>query len=375
MTRGRAGALRLAAGLCLVALAGVGCGRRAAVERGTPADAAAHAAAGVDTADRGLAHARAFYAAQPRFLSPVPWSPLPEGLPNLRAETCGVCHVDIYEEWKLSAHAQAWLGDPQFLEELKNTTATPGRDASWICMNCHTPLQQQLPRLVTALEGGNRGKPIYVANAEFDPTLQKEAITCATCHVRDGFVLGPYGDTHAPHAVKKSDDLRSSALCTQCHEANEELDDVSLACVFDTGRSFAAGPAAAEGKTCQDCHMPPVQRPPSRFLPTGDVERFILVTARVTDATGAVVAERTERFGARFEWEPTVRKLEDTRLAPRETRTFTLKFRAPARGPLLLHLEGVHWRMNEENFAYHQLEGRSVRGRTFFTAVDPVRVR
>lgn len=382
-----------------------------------------------------VADARAFYAAQPRFLRPVPYSEVPEGLPDLTAATCGVCHVEIYEEWRVSTHARAWLDDAQFQEELKKTTAEEGRDASWICVNCHTPMENQLPRLVARLEKGDRGRPVYVDNPNFDPALQEEAITCATCHVRNGVVLGPFGDTIAPHPVAKSEELLSAAVCTQCHEANETLHDVELACIFDTGTSFASGPWAAEGKVCQDCHMPEISRPlvsedspvrktrrhwfggsripkkpefeaelaplleaypdgariewidpPAslaagsrgalRFrvtnaeaghtLPTGDVERYLLVTARVVGEAGTIVAERVERFGTRYQWDPEVVKLEDNRLAPRETRTFSLEFIAPAEGPLSLQLEGSNHRISPENMAYHALEGRTVPSRVFY---------
>lgn len=391
-----------------------------------------------------IADARKFYATQPRFLRPVPHSEVPEGLTDLRAETCGLCHTEIYDEWRISTHARAWLDDPQYLEELKKTTALEGRDSGWICMNCHTPLESQLPRLVAGLSEGNRGRPIYVDNPNFDAALQDEAITCATCHVQDGVVLGPYGNTNAPHPVRRSQELLSAGLCTQCHEANESLPDIELACVFDTGTSFAAGPAAAEGKVCQDCHMPEVDRslttpdypvrrtrrhwfggslipkkpefeaemvpmreafpdgariawverpeslPPGararltfaitnaeagHTLPTGDVERFLLVTARVVDATGTPLAERVERFGTRYQWEPTVRKLEDNRLAPRETRTFSLEFTAPESGSLTLTLEGSNHRISAENFAYHALEGRSVPSRVFFASTEALPVQ
>ncbi len=390
-----------------------------------------------DSASAVVAPARAFYAAQPRFLRPVPFSPVPDGLPDLRASTCGECHEEIYREWAISTHARAWLDDAQYLEELKKTTATPGRDASWICMNCHTPLESQLPRLVAGLEDGNRGRPIYVDNPFFDRALQDEAITCATCHVQDGVVLGPWGNTDAPHPVRKSNLLMSADLCLQCHEAQATLDDIELACVFDTGTTYRTGPYAAEGKPCQHCHMPETDRAivdedgypvrktrrhwfggsripkhprfakeleamrdayrdgarvewvdlPTNIaagkpvtltfavtnaeaghtLPTGDVERFLLVTARVRDAAGSVIAERTERFGTQFRWEPVVVKLSDNRLQQQETRTFAVSFNAPANGPLSLELTGENHRISPENFAYHNLEGRYVAGRVFFS--------
>ncbi|MGH2570508.1 MAG: multiheme c-type cytochrome [bacterium] len=383
-----------------------------------------------------LEDAREFFAAQPRFLRPLPHSEVPEGLVDLRAESCGACHVEIYDEWRVSTHAHAYLDDAQFLEELRKTKAQPGRDASWICMNCHTPNESQLPKLVAALSGGDRGRPVYVDNPNFDPELQLEAVTCATCHVRDGVVLGPYGAKGAPHPVRKSDELLGVELCTQCHQAEESLADVELICVFDTGVAYAASPYPAEGKTCQSCHMPEVERPltslagfpvrrtrrhwfggslipkkpeleaemaPLRAaypngadiewvdlpasipagtrvaltfsitnanaghtLPTSDVERFIIVAARALDSKGRVLAERSERFGTRYEWQPRPKRLDDTRLAPRETRTFELEFAAPAKGLVKLRLEGESHRISRENMEYHDLEGKTVPSRVFF---------
>lgn len=388
--------------------------------------------------------ARAFYASQPSFLRPLPHSETPAGLTDLRAESCGVCHVEIYNEWRISSHARAWNDDAQFLEEMKKTTAEPGRDASWICQNCHTPNESQLPKLVTALEGGDRGRPVYVDNPNFDPELQLEAVTCATCHVRDGVVLGPFGGTGAPHPVQRTDELFAVELCTQCHQVEESLADVELVCTFDTGVTFASSPWAAEGKTCQECHMPEVERrlaimdgpvrktrrhwfggslipkkpefeaeiAPLRdvypngarvewvdlpavvqakvpttltfavtnaeaghTLPTSDVERYLLVSAQAIDAGGNILAERAERFGMRYEWEPTPRRLDDTRLVPRETRRFSLQFDAPPRGPVTLKLRGENHRISAENFAYHELEGRSVPSRVFFEASETRPVR
>ncbi|HEX7877991.1 MAG TPA: multiheme c-type cytochrome [Candidatus Eisenbacteria bacterium] len=393
---------------------------------------------------RAVIAARAFQSTLPAYLRPVGHSPVPKGLTGMRAADCGACHVEIYAEWKESSHARAFRDDPQFMEELRKTTATSGRDASWICLNCHTPFEAQLPRLLAGLEKGDRGLPIYVDNPSFDPRMQEEGVTCATCHVRDGVVLGPTGAGRAPHAVQRSDLLHSSDLCLQCHEVNARIDDVGLVCLFDTGVTYAAGPDAAEGKSCQECHMPEVERPltnlgtpprttrrhwfggslipkkpefeaamapirahyksgalvawtdlPEAFpagkratvtfsvtnaeaghsLPTGDVERHIVITARLRGSDGTLLAERAERFGTRYEWYPAARRLDDTRLGPRETRTFTLEFEAPSRGTVTLELEGVHVRMTAENVAYHGLEGRTVPSRTFLDSREERPVR
>ena len=311
-------------------------------------------------------------------------------------------------------------------------------------MNCHTPNESQLPNLVAAFVDGDRGRPVLVDNPNFDPVMQLEAVTCATCHVRDGVILGPFGAEGAPHPVRKSEELLGVELCNQCHQVEESLEDVELICIFDTGVSHAASPWAAEGKTCQDCHMPEIERPltnlagfPTRktrrhwfggslipkkpefeaemvalreaypngatiawvdlpasvsagehtllefsvtnanaghTLPTSDVERFLIVEAQALDSNGAVLAERAERFGTRYEWNPKPKRLDDTRLAPRETRTFTLEFDAPAAGKVTLRLLGTNHRISRENLEYHHLEGKTVPSRVFFeeTIMRPI---
>ncbi|MCB0686757.1 MAG: hypothetical protein KDC53_09530, partial [Saprospiraceae bacterium] len=43
----------------------------------------------------------------------IPCQETPAGLVSIRAFDCGICHREIYEEWKLSTHAHAWT-DLQF---------------------------------------------------------------------------------------------------------------------------------------------------------------------------------------------------------------------------------------------------------------------
>ena len=111
------------------------------------------------------------------------------------------------------------------------------------------------------------------------------------------------------------------------------------------------------------------------LLPTGDPERFLLVTARARDASGAVLAERIERFGAVWEWSPQPRKTSDNRLAPREARVLSLEVPATGTGGLSLELEASKWRISEENLRYHQLEGRTVAGRVFHKSTTTLEVR
>ncbi len=47
------------------------------------------------------------------YASAIPYQKVPEGIDSLKAESCGACHKEIYEEWKTSIHARAYE-DPFF---------------------------------------------------------------------------------------------------------------------------------------------------------------------------------------------------------------------------------------------------------------------
>ena len=72
----------------------------------------------------------------------IPYQQIPEGLTSLKAEACGVCHTDIYNEWKTSIHAHAY-NDPFFQAYWTKDNHI------WVCLNCHTPLENQQPTLIT----------------------------------------------------------------------------------------------------------------------------------------------------------------------------------------------------------------------------------
>ena len=314
----------------------------------------------------------------------IPSQAVPAGLATLSATECGQCHQDIYQEWKRSIHAQA-LADPQFQAEW----AKDGQ--MFVCRNCHTPLQNQQETVVTGLIAGDYHRPVEAANASFDPALKMEAITCAVCHVRDGFVIGPYGND-APHAVRQDPALLSAQTCLECHNVQGELSP-TVVCTFATGDEWQRSPYPARGETCITCHMPEVQRPnvpdhqvrssnrhtwagagipkfsgvevPSQpfggglsveiepggeardpgdvaFLtvevrneraghqvPTGDVERFVIVEMRVLSSDGSVLTERRERIGELWEWWPEARRVSDNSLEPGERRAYSLSYTVP----------------------------------------------
>lgn len=211
-----------------------------------------------------IERAEAFYQTREPFERPRPHTEVPDGLASLDAKACGACHQEIYKEWAVSTHRRAWTDDAQFMAELAKSRGEHGDsdgDVGWLCVNCHTPLMNQLPELVVGLEDGELHKPIYVDNPEFSESLQHDAITCASCHVRDGIVYGPYGDgEHAPHPVAKDERLLTEEVCTDCHQAEMIYQEQVLGCFFSTGKEWAASTHGVNGATCQSCHMPEVER-------------------------------------------------------------------------------------------------------------------
>lgn len=204
----------------------------------------------------------AFYESRPYFQRPRPPSDVPAGLPDTKASTCGGCHTEIYQEWQLSTHRRAWLDDAQFMAELEKSRGGDDHqnDVGWMCVNCHTPSIEQLPELVVDLKDGQINQPIYAKNPRFDREFQDEAISCATCHVRDGVVYGPFGDTDAPHATAKDPKLLTPDNCTQCHNAEAMFPAQNLGCFFTTGKEWASSDYPKTDQTCQSCHMPQVER-------------------------------------------------------------------------------------------------------------------
>lgn len=140
----------------------------------------------------------------------IPHQQIPEGLTSLKAESCGACHTDIYKEWRTSIHAQAY-DDPFFQAYWTKDKHT------WVCLNCHTPLENQQPTLIKEIPRDRVERAMQEPNPHYDADYQREGVTCAACHVRDGVILGPFEDAKAPHPTKYDPMFRTTQLCYRCH--------------------------------------------------------------------------------------------------------------------------------------------------------------
>ena len=310
----------------------------------------------------------------------IPFQKVPEGIPSLRAEACGECHQEIYQEWKTSIHAHAYE-DPFFQAYWK-------RDHKfWVCLNCHTPLENQQPTLIQDIPRGRVEKATQIPNPHYDAEFQQEGVTCAACHVRDGVILGPYDDSAAPHPTQFDPSFRTSQVCYRCHSV-----------VSGPAQFYNVGPCGTfaeyegeffmkeRGMICQSCHMPEVDRPvavgspirrgrrhlwrgghdpemikravaitvsadpptprpgqPMQFtltminagaghkIPTGDPDRFFTVEFLLKDAQGRVVADQTDTMGRWILWQPVIVEVYDNRLRPLASQEYLFSFQVPDR--------------------------------------------
>ncbi|MBI5672695.1 MAG: hypothetical protein HZC50_05420, partial [Nitrospirae bacterium] len=278
---------------------------------------------------------------------------------------------------KTSIHAHAYE-DPFFQAYWKKDKNI------WVCLNCHTPLENQQPTLVKEIPRGRVEKAIQEPNPHYDPEYQKESITCAACHVRDGVIYGPFEDSVAPHLTKFDPNFRTTQVCNRCHNV-----------VSGPAQFYRVGPCGTyveyegqywqeRGFICQSCHMPEIERPvalggPVRKgrrhlwrgghdpdmvgravavqvkadtaapkpgdrvgftltltnagaghkIPTGDPDRFFTVEFLVEDRQGNVLEQQSSTMGRWILWQPAILELYDNRLFPQDSRDYQFAYRIP----------------------------------------------
>ena len=344
----------------------------------------------------------------------IPFQKVPVGLKSLKAQECGTCHQEIYKEWESSIHAHAFK-DP-FFQAYWNRD-----DNIWVCLNCHTPLENQQPTLIEDIPRGRVEKAVQVKNYRYDPEYQAEGVTCAACHVRDGIIHGPYDDSAAPHPTKFDPAFRTTQVCYRCHSV-----------VSGPFQFYNVGPCGTyaesegefymkeKGMICQSCHMPEVFRPVAKGgpfrsgrrhlwrgghdpdmikravavqvvadpaqpvpgqrvtftltlinagaghkIPTGDPDRHFTVEFLVRDGDGNAVQRQTETMGRWILWQPVIWEVYDNRLLPLASRDYQFTYDWP---------EELEHEVIQARIRYHILtdgQHEMLRERYGLTAEDP----
>jgi hypothetical protein len=311
------------------------------------------------------------------FAHAIAYQKVPEGIPGIRAEDCGLCHREIYEEWKTTIHSHAFK-DPFFQAYWKKDKHI------WVCLNCHTPLENQQPELIGAIPRNRVERAVKRPNPDYDPEYQQEAITCAVCHVRDGVILGPFEDSKAPHPTRYDPIFRTKEICYRCHSVPSGPFQFYRFGPCGTYPEYEGGPYYRAGYVCQTCHMPETERPAAtggpvrkvrrhlwrgghdpeqvkraitvllkadppemmpdstveftltltnsgagHNIPTGDPDRYFTIEFQLVSADGKVLKEDSSTMGRWIMWQPVIIELYDNRLSPLQSRDYAFKVSVP----------------------------------------------
>lgn len=179
-------------------------------------------------------------------IAPAQWSPLER---SLAPQDCGACHPVQFEQWRTSLHAGAY--SPGFSGQLiEGYLALPAEVRH--CQTCHAPLSEQ-----------QRHDAMGTVNPDWDPTLREQGIVCAACHVRGHRRFGPprrpdmapLADTLPHDGFEARPEFAESRFCAECHQFFDDS-SVNGKPIQNTYAEWQQSPAAAEGRTCQNCHMP-----------------------------------------------------------------------------------------------------------------------
>jgi hypothetical protein len=251
-----------------------------------------------------------------------------------QAGACGNCHRTAYAGWKSSSHAHSASGADFQRYYARLYEDKP--DGAGVCTSCHAPgLSDDDPAFfdLRQIRGATSG------------------IHCDYCHKITDLHPGEIGLTHGRFLLKlmrtregqvffgplddvdRGEDVysplyRDSRYCAACHEGN-----VFGVSVYTTYSEWQASPAGRAGQQCQDCHSIRHGRStPHTFwqgdqlsmlrrcvewevgfgkavaeirltarnvghrVPTGFIERTLLLEVEVLDANEAVLHRYTNRF-------------------------------------------------------------------------------
>lgn len=312
------------------------------------------------------------------FERPIATTSVPGGLGSLSAAECRGCHAEIYAEWSDSMHAKAWT-DPYYQVDF----AFDG--SQQICLNCHTPLQNQQENLVLGFRDAGKFKPILTPNSAFDRSLRAEGVTCVVCHLRGDTIIGPYGATDAPHAARRDPAMQDGlSVCARCHVVSGNKWDTFYR--IPPCGTVAEINESSVGPNCVNCHMPSVVRAawnggiprPGRkhlwkgghdtatvagavdvelkiqdggggerrtatvilanagadhYLPTGTPDRHLTIEFRLESADGDIVKSERHVLKRTILWRPFIVDLGDTRLPKGVTRQYAFNFRTNTEPP------------------------------------------
>ena len=207
----------------------------------------------------------------------------------LTSDTCGRCHVDIYEQWNSSAHHFSSFNNQWYRKSIEYMQDVVGTEPSKWCAGCHDHAM---------FFNGQFDQP---AREQIDTPEAQAGLGCASCHAvvhvgstmgQGDFVIG-YPPLHdlavsqnpllqrlhdklaylspEPHRrtfMKPFHQEQSAEFCSACHKVHLDVpvNDYRWQRGFNSYDNWQASGVSGEGarsfyypptpQTCRDCHMP-----------------------------------------------------------------------------------------------------------------------
>lgn len=221
----------------------------------------------------------AVWVALPVLSFSAPYGSIDELVSAYNDEKCRGCHVEEYEQWKATPHANSVnlaLGGMKNFQEsgIKQWWKREVTKQDLMkCMDCHAPVlrfaTEELVRkvghmVVTAVETGDERE-----RESLRKELARLNVGCLSCHnlkatsvapglrgePEKGAVYGPGGKEPPAHKTIRSAELTTALFCMQCHGIHTAPDGEEIWCNTLSG-SYQHGYVSRGGsRTCQDCHM------------------------------------------------------------------------------------------------------------------------
>ncbi|MFH1679620.1 MAG: multiheme c-type cytochrome [Candidatus Eisenbacteria bacterium] len=178
-----------------------------------------------------------------------------------KAETCGSCHTDFYQQWRQAMMSQCYTHHWDEIEYFRLAVPHAEKDEKVAevkegCNGCHAPF---------SFLAGDVPPPRPEENSRAN-----ESVSCDLCHTIAGcegerpynFIwvstpgtkkYGPKPGLESPyHETEESEFLRSAEFCGTCHNEMSPFG----AWVKATQIEWEEGPYSKEGVPCHQCHMP-----------------------------------------------------------------------------------------------------------------------
>ena len=153
------------------------------------------------------------------------------------SKECSECHIDIYNEWVESSHSSSYT-NKVFKESTNNYEFK-------FCLGCHVP--ETIFKSQSDDSADKAGVDLLIEEIAARSYKLADGVDCQGCHLTaDCTLAGPHSGL-SPHPSEKREKLyKTSALCGICHR--------------DTMEEYLAYMKGGGEETCQECHMPAVNR-------------------------------------------------------------------------------------------------------------------